>query len=450
MIQVLLLRPRAPHTERPASARAEAGIALAGLQHVGVMCATLAFPIVVGRQVGLNGPALAAFVGTALLALALANLLQALRPPVGSGYLTPTSFTATYLGPSLLAAEMGGLPLVFGMTLLAGCTEAAMSRILVRLRRAIPVEFVGLIIFLVGLTNGVAGFRQIFGTDAQHPDTGQIAIGATALGCMIALQCLPSATARLYAAATGMVVGYAVALASGLVTAADLAAARHAPWFAAPSLGLPHLSLDATLVLPFAVVAFAAAMKQAGFVHHAQRLTAPDTRPDSTPDPTNLDHEAARRSVLADGLGSAASGLLGSIGVNASASSAGLLAASGVTHRRIGIYVAAVFALLALMPGAAFLMASVPRGVVGAALVFTGAFVVTGGLKMMSERGLGQDMALMLGLSVLASFAVELCPAIRTACPPMLLPLLSSPIVVGTLAAAAILVVQRAAGIARS
>ena len=118
-------RAVAPHVGWQAAARAEAGVALAGLQHAGVMCATLAFPIVVGRQVGLSEGSLAAFVGTALLLLAAANLLQALRPPLGSGYLTPTSFTATYLGPSLLAAEMGRLPLVFGMTLLAGCTEAA-------------------------------------------------------------------------------------------------------------------------------------------------------------------------------------------------------------------------------------------------------------------------------------------------------------------------------------
>ncbi len=406
------------------------------------MCATLAFPIVVSRQAGLTGEALAAFVGTALLVLAAANLLQALRPPLGSGYLTPTSFTATYLGPSMLAADMGRLPLVFGMTFLAGIAEATMSRFMDRLRTAIPVEFVGLIIFLVGLTNGVAGFRQMFGTDAVNPNGGQIAVGALTLGVMIALQCLRSVAARLYAAAIGMVLGYACAYAAGLVTAADLAAERQVPWFAIPSFALPQMSFDVTLVLPFTVVAFAAAMKQMGFVYHAQRLT----------DGANgeLDHAAARRSVLADGAGSATAGLLGGIGVNASASSAGLVAASGMTDRRVVAYVAGVFAVLALMPGAAFLLATVPPGVVGAALIFTGAFVVTGGVKMMAERGLSQDMALMLGFSILASFAVDLCPAIRASAPAALSPLLSSPIVVGTITAAALLLVQRLGALGRA
>ncbi|MBX9699083.1 MAG: hypothetical protein K2X74_06585 [Acetobacteraceae bacterium] len=273
-------RAAVPRVGWLAKARAEGTLALAGLQHVAVMCSTLAFPIVVGQQVGLRGEALAGFVATALLVLALANLLQALRPPVGSGYLTPTSFTATYLGPSLLAAEMGRLPLVFGMTFLAGCAEAAMSRVIDRLRSAIPVEFVGLIIFLVGLTNGLAGFRQMFGADAANPDIGQIALGAIALGAMIGLQCLPSVGARLYAAAIGMVLGYACALAAGLVAAAELEAAWEAPRFAVPSLAVPQLSFDAALVLPFAVVAFAAAMKQAGFVEHAQRMCLVDRTAD--------------------------------------------------------------------------------------------------------------------------------------------------------------------------
>jgi len=121
-----------------------------------------------------------------------------------------------------------------------------------------------------------------------------------------------------------------------------------------------------------------------------------------------------------------------------------------MTNRRVVAYVAAVFALLALMPGAAFLLASVPPGVVGAALIFTGAFVVTGGVKMMAERGLNQDMALMLGISILASFAVELCPAIRAICPAALLPLLSSPIVVGTITAATLLLVQRLGAFGRA
>ena len=62
--------------------------------------------------------------GIACVGLAIGTLLQALpRGPVGSGFLAPPVFSAIYLAPSVLAAEKGGMPLVFGLTLLAGAVE---------------------------------------------------------------------------------------------------------------------------------------------------------------------------------------------------------------------------------------------------------------------------------------------------------------------------------------
>ena len=59
--------------------------------------------------------------GVACVGLAVGTVLQALpRGPVGSGFLAPPVFSATYLAPSVLAAEIGGLRLVFGMTVFAG------------------------------------------------------------------------------------------------------------------------------------------------------------------------------------------------------------------------------------------------------------------------------------------------------------------------------------------
>ena len=170
-------------------------------------------------------------------------------------------------------------------------------------------------------------------------------LARSALGPMIALQCLRSVTARLYAAAIGMVLAMPAPMQPDWSFRPIWKRRDRRPGFAVPALAAPQMSFDLALVLPFTVVAFVAAMKQMGFVYHAQRI-AHGAR-------AELDHAAARRSVLADGASSAAAGMLGGIGVNASASSAGLVAASGVTDRRVVTYVAAVFALLAMMPGAA-------------------------------------------------------------------------------------------------
>jgi NCS2 family nucleobase:cation symporter-2 len=51
------------------------------------------------------------------------------RGPVGSGFLAPPVFSAIYLAPSVLAAETDGMPLVCGLTLLAGAVEVLVARL---------------------------------------------------------------------------------------------------------------------------------------------------------------------------------------------------------------------------------------------------------------------------------------------------------------------------------
>ena len=51
-------------------------------------------------------------------------LLQALpHGPVGSRLLAPSCFTGIYFASSLVAVKVGGMPLVWGMTIFAGIME---------------------------------------------------------------------------------------------------------------------------------------------------------------------------------------------------------------------------------------------------------------------------------------------------------------------------------------
>ena len=85
------------------------------------------------------------------------------RGPVGSRLLAPSSFTGVYLAPSLLAVKIGGLPLLWGMTIFAGLVEIALSRVWTRLRTFIPSETAGLVVFLIGVNVGLAALRTLIG-----------------------------------------------------------------------------------------------------------------------------------------------------------------------------------------------------------------------------------------------------------------------------------------------
>jgi xanthine permease XanP len=69
------------------------------------------------------------------------------------------------VGPSLEAVRIGGLALMSGMTLFGGVLETAVSKSLNRLRSILPPELAGVVIFLVGISNGVVGLRYLLQPD---------------------------------------------------------------------------------------------------------------------------------------------------------------------------------------------------------------------------------------------------------------------------------------------
>lgn len=81
-------------------------LALIGLQYAVMTALHLIIVAIILCHVGLPARDSAPLMGVACLALGVGTALQALpRGPVGSGFLAPPVFSATYLGPSIVAPE---------------------------------------------------------------------------------------------------------------------------------------------------------------------------------------------------------------------------------------------------------------------------------------------------------------------------------------------------------
>ena len=119
-------------------------ILLSGVQHVGLVTIFLIYPLLVVKEVGASMALSANILSLALISLGIATFLQGLpKGPVGSGFLCPANHTAVYLAPSLAAIKLGGLPLLFGMTVFAGLVECILSPVLRRIRPLIPPYLAG-------------------------------------------------------------------------------------------------------------------------------------------------------------------------------------------------------------------------------------------------------------------------------------------------------------------
>jgi NCS2 family nucleobase:cation symporter-2 len=400
---------------------------LNGLQHVGVIAINLVYPLLVFRLVGAPLDLVASLLSTGMFVLAVATFLQAKRlGPIGSGFMCPATFTATYLGPSLLAAKVGGLPLVFGMTIFAGALETVVAPLLNRLRAIFPPEVSGLVIFVIGLSGGIAGLRTLFGQDAAPISPLEWAVGILTLGTMIVLNVWGQGAARMFCALLGLVIGYIAAALCGLIDAQAMSVVLAAPWFGLPSFHFSW-SFDLALVAPFAIASIAAAMKAAGTITVCQKMNDADW--------VRTDMKSVTRGVLTDGASTVLAGAAGALGTNTATPSVGLAAATGVASRSVAYAVAGIFLLLGFFPKLPALLGLMPRPVIVAALLFAVSFIMINGLQIMVSRLLDARRTLIIALSTVAGMAIEVFPSISASVPAPFASLVGSSLVLATVTA---------------
>jgi len=377
-----------------------------GLQQVAVMAIYLVMIAIVVRHAGASTEVAQSAISLGLIAMGISAGLQALwKGPIGSGYLAPPVISAIYLSPSLLAVKAGGLPLVFGMTILAGLFEALLSRLLPRLRLVFPPLVCGFIVAAVGIELGLIGVSQLLDV-SSHESLARfhrhVGVAALTLGTMVGLAVWGWGTIRLLCSLVGMLAGFGAAALTGLVSPQAVEI-----MLSAPSLALPHLAhvgyaVDVAMIVPFFLAGLAAGLRTVGVVTTCQRINDADwKRP-------NL--RTIQGGVLADGLGCAIGGGLGVIGMGSAPSLVGVSQASGATSRVIGFAVTALCAGLACSPKLAAVFLALPGSVVGAGLVFTASFMVAGGIQIIASRELDARKTFVIGVALLLGLSRAMFP----------------------------------------
>ena len=300
---------------------------VAGLQQVAVMSNSLLYPIILGREARLSPDQLLDFVSISMLTLAIATLLLCAKNRfIGCGYLCPAGYTQFYLGPSLSAAQIGGLPLVFGMTAIAGILQATIAPMLRRVRFLLPPEIAGLVIAVVGLSIAVLGVRYGLAGAANTGMTPEyLAIFAVSLTTMVILNVWTKGYLRMFCLLLGMAVGYAVCAALGILDFSAAVPSEGLPLLRFPSLHLLQWRFDASLFAPFAIVAIAGTLNLIANISYAQRINDADwVRPNFT---------SLTGGMIGNGIASIISAVIGSMGINSYGVSVGLSAATGIASR---------------------------------------------------------------------------------------------------------------------
>lgn len=405
---------------------------LLGLQYVAIITAFLLLPVIVMQHVHINNELAAGVISTAMLIAGLTTILQVIgRGIIGSGYLVMATPTPVYIAPSIIAIQMGGLPLVFGMTLFSGILQAMLSFVFKRLKKFFPAEIGGLIMALIGIELakiGINSFITIFSTATTHPVLSSC-ISVFVLFLILVMVLWGSNFFRLYALIIALMVGYSLIYLTGCMDEQAIMQIKQVHWFALPTFPIftTGIHFDSSLIIPFTIAALACAIKVSGAVTAHQELNDADwVRPEMG---------SISRGCFIDSMGTILCGVIGSFGQNVSSSALGVSLSSGVSCRRVAYSFAAIFWLLSFCPKFALVLVLTPGPIVAAILMFLSATIFVSGLKTIIPRMIVSHRAIVIGVSFMLGVSRDIYPITYQHLPGYIQSLAGSSIAIATISA---------------
>ncbi|HEY9569242.1 MAG TPA: solute carrier family 23 protein [Thalassobaculum sp.] len=404
-------------------------LAVLALQHAALISVFLVVAVTVARLAGLSADDGRNFLALTMIAGGAGAILQSRgRCGIGSGYLVPPTTTTILLPAAGAAIAAGGLPLMLGMTMYAGAAAALIARSVRRLRPVFTPEITGFVVLMVGLSVMVLAMRNFLGIGLPAAELRPtLTVATLSLATMVALNVWGGGRLRLYSTLVGIAIGYAAAATLGLLGHGELEGFRAAPMLSLPVPLTFGLAFDPGLLVPFTIAAVAIALNAIGAITAAQRVEDPDwKRPEM---------ESLTRGITADGLTTLLAGLLGGFGQASTSGAVGLSQATAANSRVIGFAVGGLLIALAFVPKLAALLLAMPAGVVGAALTFSGSFLVTSAIQMIASRMLDSRKVFVLGISFALGIAALMYPDHFRAAPPWLVPFVGSPLSISVMTA---------------
>jgi NCS2 family nucleobase:cation symporter-2 len=406
-------------------------LGLLAVQHIMLMASSLVLPIVLVSEVVGSPVQVRAVVAASMIACGIGTMVQATRfLGIGSGFLCPNLCGPNFFAVSMSAAWAGGLPLMRGMTIAAGLVEVVFGRLLPRLSFLFPTEITGLVVFMVALGMvplGASKFLHI--SYAGEPiQAVSLLVAVAALAVMVGTNVWGGRRLKLYGVLLGSLLGYALSALVGLLTPVEFAQVAEAPWIGLPAYeGFWEISFSWSLLPAFVIASICGALKSVGNLVLCEKVNDEDWR---APDLRRIGD-----GLVADAISVTASGLLGGLASDTSASNVALSSASGATSRWIGLGAGALFAVLGFSPKLTAFLSIMPTPVAGAILVFSACFMLWSGLQIIIGSKPDNRRIFVIGIALYFGLSLDILPQLYGDVGPTLRPLFDSSLTLATVMA---------------
>jgi NCS2 family nucleobase:cation symporter-2/xanthine permease XanP len=363
----------------------------------------------------------------ALVAAALGTFLQTTRiGPVGSGLLSVTGTSFAFIQPLMQSGRIGGLALMFGMSLATAPVSLLLAPFLPRLRRLFSPLVCGIVVLLIGISIIPEAMYGIIASPGPGaPAWAGAGVAACVIAAVVAAQAVGQPWTRLAGILFGLVAGYVVCALFGWL---HMPPPNDRGWITLPRL-LPHgLAFRWEFFLPFAFIYVVSVIEALGDMTATAQLSGLETR--------GLEHgRRMRAGIYADSITSIVSAVIGSFPSTTYAQNNGVIQITGVASRYIGRWMAAILAILGLFPAVARWVSAMPPPVLGGLALLLFGLVSVAGLRLISQAGLSHRNGLVVALALAVGIGAPSQGAWLATLPPVLQTLLESGISAGGITA---------------
>ena len=404
----------------------------AALQHLlAIFVAIITPPLIISGALGFDVETTSFLVSMSLFVSGIATFIQCKRfGGVGCGLLCIQGTSFSFISPIIMAGSIGGLPAIFGATMIGAFAEILISRILkyamkiiTPLVSGIVVTLIGISLIKVGITSCGGGTAAIEnGTFGSFQNLG---IAALVLLLIVFFNRSTNRYLRMGSIIIGIIIGYIVSYFCGMVDFGNM------PEYSVFNIPIPFkygVSFNFSAILAFAIVYVITAIEAYGDITANSLISG-----EPVEGPVFL--KRAQGGILADGVNSFIAGALNSFPNSIFAQNNGMIQLTGVASRYVGYFIALFLVLLGFFPIIGVVFSFMPDPVLGGATLLMFGTVASAGVKIIASQHIDRKATLVIAISFSMGLGVELYPDVLMQFPETIKNIFSSGITTGGLAA---------------
>ena len=404
----------------------------AAIQHLlAIFVAIITPPLIISGALGFDVATTSYLVSMSLFVSGIATFIQCRKfGGLGCGLLCIQGTSFSFISPIIMAGTLGGLPAIFGATMVGAFAEIFISRILKYAMKIITPLVSGIVVTLIGMSLIKVGISSC-GGGAVAMENGtfgsfqNLGIAALVLVLIVLFNRSSNRYLRMGSIIIGILVGYVVSYFCGMVDFSNV------PEYSLFNLPIPFkygVSFNVSAIIAFAIVYIITAIEAYGDITANSLISG-----ESVEGETFV--KRAQGGILADGVNSFIAGALNSFPNSVFAQNNGMIQLTGVVSRYVGYFIARFRVLLGFFPVVGVVFSFMPDPVLGGATLLMFGTVASAGIKIIASQKLDRKATLVLAISFSMGLGVELYPAILSQLPETVRNIFASGITTGGLAA---------------